>query len=116
MRAVASSSEAPDDSDHERHPHHPDLDEQLENYMNEKKKVRRSKSSGSEAVLPVKGERVSQASESQEVGAKDRQQRFEDDETVTVMESDDSQASIFDLRGRIHESPDNWSDGEESLI
>ena len=34
----------------------------------------------------------------------------------TVISSDDSQASIFDLRGRIHSTDGEWSEGEESLV
>ena len=40
----------------------------------------------------------------------------EDVEPLTVLSSDDSDASIFDLRGRFHASDGEWSDGEESLI
>ena len=35
---------------------------------------------------------------------------------LTVISSDDSQASIFDLRGRIHSTEGEWSEGEESLV
>ena len=34
----------------------------------------------------------------------------------TVLSSDDSQASIFDLRGRIHSTDGEWTEGEESLV
>ena len=38
------------------------------------------------------------------------------DDALTVLSSDDSDASIFDLRERFHASDGEWSDGEESLI
>ena len=40
----------------------------------------------------------------------------QDDDALTVASSDDSGASIFGLRGRIHASDGEWSDGDESLI
>ena len=34
----------------------------------------------------------------------------------TVISSDDSQASIFNLRSKIHSTDGEWSEGEESLV
>ena len=40
----------------------------------------------------------------------------QDDDALTELNSDDSGASIFGLRERIHASDGEWSDGQESLI
>ena len=85
------------------------LDDQLQDYMQQ---------GDDEVVLPtrVKGESMQDDPKDDEMAGLEPESEDEESMAATVLSSDDSEASLYDLRGRIHDPEAEWSDGDESIV